>query len=153
MRLEGLMNKEIAQELNVSEADISQTISRLTEKVKTVQDSIGLLTNMDIIQEGPKYILTEKGRRLARIPKRKSPKPIKHYIVFWHDFFEKRSAHASSEVFYSCVFVGGKKQTIAVFGVSDAQVSTLTEKREKRMLSTSESVQSLDTPKTGVLIL
>ena len=78
MKLKGLMNKEVAKKLEVSEAYISQTINRITEKVKTVQDSIELLRGMEVIKEGPKYVLTEKGRKLSRLPKKTSKEPIKY---------------------------------------------------------------------------
>jgi len=71
LKLRGLMNKEIAENLRVSESDISQTLSRLREKIKTVQDSITLLMEMGVIREGPKYVLTEKGRAMAEVATKK----------------------------------------------------------------------------------
>jgi len=71
MKMRGLMNKDIAKNLGVSEPDISQTLKRLREKVRTVQDSIELLTSLGMIKEGPKYVLTEKGRALTLIPEKK----------------------------------------------------------------------------------
>ena len=146
MRLAGLMNKEIAQELDVSEADISQTIRRLTGKVKTVQDSVELLTKMGVIHEGPKYMLTDKGRRLARIPKRKVPKPAVLHGVLWYDFETSRIYEASEHI--NIVFLSpsivGQEQTIVAFGISETKVSTLTEKRGKSTLSTSEYEQPLE---------
>lgn len=155
MKLVGSMNKEIAQELDVSEADISQTISRLTEKVKTVQDSVELLMKMDVIQEGPKYILTEKGRRLARLPKRKAPESIELHGVVWYDF-ETSRIHGASKI-YGLVFFGpdivGRGETIVVSGFSEAQIRTLAEKREKITSSTSAFSQRIRAPDSVVLTL
>ncbi len=68
MRLKGQKNKDIAKKLGFSESYISQTVKKITQKVKTVQDSIVLLEGMEVIKEGPKYILTEKGRNLSQLP-------------------------------------------------------------------------------------
>jgi len=155
MRLEGLMNKEIAQKLNVSEADISQTISRLTDKIKTVQDSVGLLVDMDVVKEGPKYTLTEKGRRLARIPTRKLPRPIELRGRFWHDF-EMGVAYATSKAFgtvYCRPYTVGIKQSILVIGMTEAHINTLTEKRRKTTSSTSEPTHPIEALEDAVLIL
>ena len=75
MRLEGLKNNRIAEQLQVSEADISQTLSRLSRKIKTVQDSTRLLLDIGVIQEGPKYVMTETGRKLTDLPKKTSSIP------------------------------------------------------------------------------
>ena len=155
MRLEGLMNKQIAQKLDVSEADISQTISRLTGKVKTVQDSVELLKKMDVIQEGPKYILTEKGRRLARIPKGKPARPIEVHGGLWHDF-ETGLIFGTSEAFdivYWHSYPVGQEQSILVFGMTEAQISILTEKKGKTTSSTSEPAQPIEAPERAVLVL
>lgn len=156
MRLEGLMNKEIAQKLNVSEADISQTISRLTEKIKTVQDSVELLMNMDVVKEGPKYTLTEKGRRLARISKRKPPRPVELRGGLWYDF-ETGWIYATSEAFgiaYRGLYTIGQKQSIFIHDLmTEAQISTLTEKRRKTTASTSAPSQPTEALERAVLIL
>lgn len=155
MRLQGLMNKEIAQELTVSEADISQTISRLTGKVKTVQDSVELLMKMDVIHEGPKHILTEKGRRLARIPKRKPPIPIEVHGVLWYDF-ETGWIYGTSAAFDTVYYHShpvGQEKSISVFGITEAQLSTLTEKKGKTTSSTSEHGQPIEALGRAVLVL
>jgi len=78
MKLEGLMNNKIAETLKVSEADISQTLSRLSRKVKTVQDSTKLLMDIGMIQEGPKYVMTEEGRKLTRLPEKQTSVPTQY---------------------------------------------------------------------------
>ena len=90
LKLQGLMNKEIAKSMNVSESDISQTLSRLRRKIVTVQDSIALLTDMGVIREGAKYVLTEKGRAATEVPPKKAgvkwaKTPLgESFHVFWN---------------------------------------------------------------------
>ena len=154
LRLEGLMSKDIAKKLNVSEPDVSQTISRLTKKVKTVGDSIELLMKMDIIVEGPKYILTEKGRKLARLPERKPPKPTEPHLRVWYDF-EIGLLHEASEAFpmlYRLYTVGQEQSIPALIGKSEARIDTLTQKRKKPILPTSEPIQPIETPDKAVFI-
>jgi len=73
MKREGLSNKDIAKKLNVSEADISQTLMRIKRKIKTVRDSIELLMSIGVIKEGPKYVLTPEGRELTESRIAKAP--------------------------------------------------------------------------------
>lgn len=81
MKREGLMNNKIAEELRVSEADISQTLSRLSRKLTNIQNSTKLLMEIGVIREGPKYVMTEEGRGLARLPERKVSLPTECELV------------------------------------------------------------------------
>lgn len=133
MKLQGLMNKEIAQKLGVSDAYISQTLSRWSAKIKTVQDSVGLLMKMNIIQEGPKYVMTEKGRKLAKVPKKKYrplPEMVSTMAVFSTDFRKQTSA--------GTFVILGTGQPIQMWGRSESQIAAATEKKEIKTSPTSD---------------
>jgi DNA-binding CsgD family transcriptional regulator len=66
MKIKGQSNKEIAAELSVSEPDVSQTLARMRNKITSVKDSIELLSEIGILKEGPKLVLTEKGRQFKK---------------------------------------------------------------------------------------
>lgn len=66
MKIKGQSNKEIAVDLCVSEPDVSQTLSRMRNKITSVKDSIALLSEIGILKEGPKMVLTEKGRQFKK---------------------------------------------------------------------------------------
>lgn len=156
MKLQGLMNKEIAETLGVSDADISQTLSRLTGKVKTVQDSTELLMKMGVIQEGPRYVLTKKGRKLARFPKKKiylprrERRPVR--LVVWHDF-ETDITVVSSGMFVELIpchsYTVGQEEPIPLSGMSETTMNTL-KKKTVRTLSTSEPTQPIEAPEKAV---
>ena len=65
MKIKGHSNKDIAAEMNVSEPDVSQTLARMRSKITSVKDSVALLTQIGILHEGPKLVLTEKGREFS----------------------------------------------------------------------------------------
>ena len=64
LKQQGLKNKQIAEARHVSEADISQTLSRITEKINSIQDVFGLLQNMGMFENNKEIELTESGRAL-----------------------------------------------------------------------------------------
>lgn len=66
MKIKGHSNKDIAAEMNVSEPDVSQTLARMRSKITSVKDSVALLTQIGILHEGPKLVLTEKGREFSK---------------------------------------------------------------------------------------
>ena len=72
MKLRGLSNRQIAEKLEVSEPDVSQTLGRIRGKITGVKDSVSLLTQIGVIHEGPMLALTEKGRELTDIGKMSS---------------------------------------------------------------------------------
>lgn len=138
MKLQGLMNKEIAQKLGVSDAYISQTLNRLSTKIRGVQDSIELLKNMNVIQEGPKYVMTDKGRRLAKVPKKEFPSlhEVGSTLVgFKKGFFEKTSGNI--------VAIIGSGQRFHLLGRSESRVTAVTEQREITTSTTSEHMQPI----------
>lgn len=61
---QGLKNKQIAEIRHVSEANISQTLSRITEKINSIQDVFGLLQNMGLFESNKEIELTNSGRAL-----------------------------------------------------------------------------------------
>jgi len=61
----GKKNKDIAEELKVSESYISQTLKGINEKINTLQNSIDILKGMGII-EAPELKLNDKGRKSLR---------------------------------------------------------------------------------------
>jgi len=79
LKLSGMMNREIAQKLNVSEEDVSQTLSNVRQKIRKVEDSIRLFERMELIESGPRFKLTEEGKRLltrARVVRRRFLAPV-----------------------------------------------------------------------------
>jgi len=156
MKLEGSMSKEIAEKLSVSEADVSQTLSRLRRKVKTIQDSTELLMEMGVVQEGPKYVMTEKGRKIARLQER-SFQPAQEalstskrgWIHVIPDKFELKHDEVSSEALslIPCgSFVGDKEGFIdSLSGTSEARIGTL-DKKTVKSLPTSEPIQRIEAP-------
>jgi len=64
MKLDGLMNREIARQLRVSEEDVSQTLSRVRNKIRKVEDSILLFESLNLINGGIEFRLSDKGKRL-----------------------------------------------------------------------------------------
>jgi len=62
---DGLSNREIAKELGISETAVRQHLCRLREKIRTMHDSLELLTEIELITPS-RYKLTEKGRAIIR---------------------------------------------------------------------------------------
>ena len=60
LRIQGLRNKEIANKLNVSDVDVSQTINKIREKIKKVDDTLSLFENMGIIENKNTLRLSDK---------------------------------------------------------------------------------------------
>jgi DNA-binding CsgD family transcriptional regulator len=66
LRYKGLKNKEIAEIKKVSEADISQIISRATKKIGTIQEVLEVLQKIGIIKADIEIELTESGEELLK---------------------------------------------------------------------------------------
>jgi hypothetical protein len=62
LKHKGLKNKQIAEMREVSEADISQTLSRITKKINSIQDVIGVLQNIGVLESDMEIELTQSGR-------------------------------------------------------------------------------------------
>ncbi len=58
----GLKNKQIAEMKGVSEPDISQTLSRITKKITSIQDVFGVLQDVGVFRNDVEVELTESGR-------------------------------------------------------------------------------------------
>jgi predicted DNA-binding protein YlxM (UPF0122 family) len=79
LKLQGIMNREIAQQLNVSEEDISQTLSKIRQKIHKVEDSIRLCESLGLIESGPRFRLTDEGKRLiakSRVARQRFLAPV-----------------------------------------------------------------------------
>jgi hypothetical protein len=85
LKRKGLKNKQIAEIKEVTEADISQTLSRITKKINSIQDVFGVLQNIGILENAAEIELTESGRTLlgdlratrpSRLNKMQRPKAI-----------------------------------------------------------------------------
>lgn len=64
MRYKGLKNKEIAKALDVSEADVSQTLSRIANRIISIQDTLELMSRIGIIERDAEIRLTKSGQAL-----------------------------------------------------------------------------------------
>lgn len=64
MRYKGFKNKEIAIALNVSEANVSQTLSRIAKRIISIQDTLELMSRIGIIERDAEIRLTESGQAL-----------------------------------------------------------------------------------------
>jgi len=75
LRYEGLKNKEIAEKLGVSEPDVSQTLSRIANKLVSIQDVLASMKDLDLIERDIEIELTEQGKAFfkdwqkAKIPR------------------------------------------------------------------------------------
>jgi len=63
LRLSGSSNREIAEELNVTDPAITQTFRRIRKKIRAIKDSSHLLMQLGIMETGPDFRLTETGLR------------------------------------------------------------------------------------------
>jgi DNA-binding CsgD family transcriptional regulator len=61
LRYAGCRNKEIALKMNVSESDVSQTLSRAAENIATVGETLALMREIGFIKEDLQIELTKKG--------------------------------------------------------------------------------------------
>lgn len=55
-------NKEVARELSVSEAYVSQTLKKINEKIRNLKDSLPLLEKIGVVDSITPLKLTEEGR-------------------------------------------------------------------------------------------
>ena len=61
LKKEGFLNKEIADKLEVSEAHISQTLTKIAGKILNIEDTVAVLTQLGEFEDVQTYKLTEEG--------------------------------------------------------------------------------------------
>jgi len=66
LRREGLKNKQIAENLGVSEANISQIISRVVKKLVTIQDTLSVMKSMGLMEDDARIELTQSGLEFSK---------------------------------------------------------------------------------------
>ena len=97
LKRKGLKNKQIAEMREVSEADISQTLSRITEKINSIQDVFGVLQNIGVLKNDVEIELTESGRtflnelretRSERLDSIKNKLPVERLDAHFKPTFE-----------------------------------------------------------------
>ena len=66
LRYQGLKIAEIAEKLEVSPSDISQTLSRIENKLVSVADTLSLLHKIGVIKVDSEIILTPKGESILK---------------------------------------------------------------------------------------
>jgi hypothetical protein len=78
LKTKGLMNLEIAKKLNVSPVYVSQTLAGIMAKITKVEDSIKLLEQLDLVEDGTRFRLSPKAKSLvgARRVSKKLTSPI-----------------------------------------------------------------------------
>jgi len=132
MKLKGLANKEIATELNVSEPYISQTLAKIRLKIRSVKDSVSLLTQMGLLPKEPMLILTEKGRELATID---SNKLSTRYTTV------KTKQHISVKIPFGNYIFPTSANYLKIYGASLIQKSLSQNKLEKKTYKETELKQ------------
>lgn len=103
LKMNGLLNKEIADKLRVSEEDISQTLTRIRSKIKKVEDSIQLFEQLGIIKKENRFKMSAEGinimnrSRMEKIQKLETPRiPIEEPPVNIMTLTRPRSYYTDS---------------------------------------------------------
>jgi predicted transcriptional regulator/DNA-directed RNA polymerase subunit M/transcription elongation factor TFIIS len=65
LRSRGFKSVDIAKKLEVSKADVSQTLRRLVRKIRIIESSFSLMRETCLIQESSKIKLTDFGAEIA----------------------------------------------------------------------------------------
>ena len=82
LRAKGTPNVDIANELGTSQADISQTFKRISQKITNVNDTLKLLRETNLVEQSTPIKLTPKGiseiKRVAQLTHREIP--TKHSV-------------------------------------------------------------------------
>ncbi|MCW3988542.1 MAG: LuxR C-terminal-related transcriptional regulator [Candidatus Bathyarchaeota archaeon] len=89
LKKEGLTNREISRRLSKSESYISQVLSRITTKIRNMEDTIQILTQLGEFEDRPRYGLSQEAKLSPRIPEWvksiepfRSPKKPIHEMIF-----------------------------------------------------------------------
>jgi transcriptional regulator with XRE-family HTH domain len=65
LKAKGLLNREIAKQLDVSPEYVSQTLAGIMQKIEKVEDSIKLLEELSLVESGTRFRLSTKGKQLV----------------------------------------------------------------------------------------
>ena len=105
LKKEGNSNRQIAETLGVSEAYISQALTRIVEKIQSVEDTIQVLIQLGEFRDAPRYELTDEGRVRASLPS---------WVKDVEPFKPLEGTHSITRFFYSELIRHSYPETICI---------------------------------------